>query len=74
MFQQLNQEDGITIILVTHDANVARHARRIIQIHDGVIVDDVFSSSAKPAPAPVRQPQVSLLLEGGGDEGEGERP
>jgi len=41
MFQQLNEEDGITIILVTHDANVARHARRIIQIHDGVIVDDV---------------------------------
>ena len=27
MFQQLNEEDGITIILVTHDANVARHAR-----------------------------------------------
>jgi len=41
MFQQLNQQDGITIILVTHDAQVARHARRIIQIHDGVIVDDV---------------------------------
>jgi len=41
MFQELNKEDGITIILVTHDANVARHARRIIQIHDGVIVDDV---------------------------------
>jgi ABC-type lipoprotein export system ATPase subunit len=39
MFQQLNEEDGITIILVTHDAVVARHARRIIRIHDGVIVD-----------------------------------
>jgi ABC-type lipoprotein export system ATPase subunit len=45
MFQQLNEEDGITIILVTHDASVARHARRIIQIHDGVIVDDVSSST-----------------------------
>ena len=39
MFQQLNQEEGITIILVTHDPNVARHARRIIGISDGVIVD-----------------------------------
>jgi ABC-type lipoprotein export system ATPase subunit len=39
MFVELNQVDGITIIMVTHDANVARHARRIIQIHDGVIVD-----------------------------------
>ena len=40
MFQQLNEEDGITIILVTHDANVARHAQRIIRIHDGLIVED----------------------------------
>ena len=40
MFQQLNQEDGITIILVTHDPVVARHANRVIRISDGVIVDD----------------------------------
>jgi ABC-type lipoprotein export system ATPase subunit len=37
MFQQLNREDGITIVLVTHDANVARHARRIIHIQDGEV-------------------------------------
>jgi ABC-type lipoprotein export system ATPase subunit len=40
MFQQLNQEDGITIILVTHDPVVAGHANRVIRISDGVIVDD----------------------------------
>jgi ABC-type lipoprotein export system ATPase subunit len=40
MFQQLNREEGITIILVTHDPMVARHARRTIHISDGVIVDD----------------------------------
>jgi ABC-type lipoprotein export system ATPase subunit len=39
MFKQLNEIDGITIIMVTHDADVARHARRIIRIHDGVIGD-----------------------------------
>jgi ABC-type lipoprotein export system ATPase subunit len=39
MFQRLNQEDGITIILVTHDPMVARHANRTIRIHDGVIAD-----------------------------------
>ncbi|HOW71455.1 MAG TPA: ABC transporter ATP-binding protein [Phycisphaerae bacterium] len=40
MFQQLNTEEGITIILVTHDATVAQHARRIIRIRDGMIEDD----------------------------------
>ncbi len=42
MFQELNQRDGITIILVTHDANVAAWARRTIHIHDGLIVDGSF--------------------------------
>lgn len=50
MFQQLNEEDGITIILVTHDANVAQHAKRVIHIHDGVIVDGAFSSRVDPVP------------------------
>lgn len=40
MFQQLNQEDGITIILVTHDPVVAGYANRVIRISDGVIMDD----------------------------------
>jgi ABC-type lipoprotein export system ATPase subunit len=40
MFQQLNQEEGITIFLVTHDANVACHAERIIRIHDGTTEED----------------------------------
>jgi ABC-type lipoprotein export system ATPase subunit len=40
LFQHLNAEEGITIILVTHDANVASHAKRIIRIKDGLIQDD----------------------------------
>jgi ABC-type lipoprotein export system ATPase subunit len=40
MFQQLNREDGITIIIVTHDPLVAKHARRVIRISDGVIIGD----------------------------------
>ncbi len=61
MFQQLNRDEGITIVLVTHDAEVARHAQRIIHIQDGVIqngasaegIENVEEARADPAPPPV---------------------
>ncbi|MBU4355880.1 MAG: ABC transporter permease [Proteobacteria bacterium] len=37
LFRKLNEEEGVTIILVTHDANVARFAKRIIRITDGMV-------------------------------------
>ena len=43
MFKQLNEERQITVILVTHDLNVARHARRILVMRDGLIVTDTTS-------------------------------
>jgi putative ABC transport system ATP-binding protein len=39
LFQDLNA-GGRTIIMVTHDEGVASHARRIIRVRDGRIVDD----------------------------------
>jgi putative ABC transport system ATP-binding protein len=50
MFQQLNEKEGITIILVTHDAGVAQHARRTIRIHDGVIADGAHAADAVAQP------------------------
>jgi ABC-type lipoprotein export system ATPase subunit len=43
MFQELNAREGITIILVTHDAGVAGHAKRAIRIHDGLIVEGAYT-------------------------------
>ena len=37
LFRKLNEEEGVTIILVTHDANVARSAKRVIRITDGMV-------------------------------------
>jgi ABC-type lipoprotein export system ATPase subunit len=51
MFVELNEVDGITIIVVTHDADVAKHARRVIHIHDGVIVDGFRGPDISPATA-----------------------
>jgi ABC-type lipoprotein export system ATPase subunit len=40
MFRTLNEENNITVILVTHDPAVARVARRIIVLRDGKVVED----------------------------------
>ena len=39
LFQQLNDE-GVTIIMITHDANIAGHAKKVLHIFDGEISDE----------------------------------
>ena len=45
-FQNLNQQ-GRTIILITHEKYIAEHAKRIIFIKDGEIIEDTFSHLSK---------------------------
>ncbi len=40
IFQELNEQHGITIIFVTHEPDIAAHTRRIIRLQDGYIVRD----------------------------------
>jgi putative ABC transport system ATP-binding protein len=37
---RLNREQGITIVLVTHEPEIAAHARRTLVMRDGLLVDD----------------------------------
>jgi ABC-type lipoprotein export system ATPase subunit len=46
MFQKLNQEENLTIILVTHDHEVAHHAKRQILMRDGLIESGSFTHAA----------------------------
>jgi putative ABC transport system ATP-binding protein len=39
-FQKLNAEHGRTVILITHERDVAEHADRILFIKDGLLVED----------------------------------
>jgi putative ABC transport system ATP-binding protein len=39
LFQDLNRE-GATVVLVTHDADVGRHARRVVRFRDGRVIED----------------------------------
>ena len=40
IFQRLNIERGITIVLVTHEADIAEYGTRIITFRDGVVLND----------------------------------
>jgi putative ABC transport system ATP-binding protein len=47
---QLNVNEGLTIILVTHEGDIARFARRVITMRDGLIVSDRATAEAVGTP------------------------
>jgi putative ABC transport system ATP-binding protein len=46
LFQQLNRDDGITVVVVTHESDIAAFARRHVMFRDGVIVRDETHATA----------------------------
>ena len=51
LFRRLNRERGITVVVVTHDMNVAAWSRRVVMFKDGLITDDRPVDQAIPASA-----------------------
>lgn len=63
MFQRLNAEEGITVLLVTHDATVASYAKRVIHIADGLIQGDTnLPGGHDPAQADAQQAASRSLV------------
>ncbi len=63
LFEKLHETTGVTVIVVTHDSNVASHANRIVRIGDGKITSDtpVFhehrsQNGTVPSAMPEKQP------------------
>ncbi|CAN5265036.1 ABC transporter ATP-binding protein [soil metagenome] len=49
LIESLNREEGVTIILVTHEARVAGRAGRMIRLADGAVVGDVAAREGETA-------------------------
>jgi ABC-type lipoprotein export system ATPase subunit len=46
LFQRLNRERGVSVVLVTHESDVAGFAGRVITMRDGRVVSDVRQAPA----------------------------
>ena len=44
LLRQLNREEGITVVMVTHDPNIGAQSPRVITLRDGVLFQDVRKS------------------------------
>src|SRR6266511_5937831 len=60
IFQQLN-EHGITVIMVTHEPDIAAYAKRNLMMRDGLILDDHLVSQRANAASQLRQDAASTL-------------
>jgi putative ABC transport system ATP-binding protein len=51
----LRQEHSMTVILATHDPQIAAHSERLIRLRDGAVVDDIDLTGGYPAEEMIRR-------------------
>ena len=52
IFQKLNEE-GVTIVMITHEPEIAAHAKRVLHIRDGMLLEAQASGTTPAGAAPV---------------------
>jgi putative ABC transport system ATP-binding protein len=52
-FQKLNRKSGRTVVIITHEQDVAEHADRIISVRDGKVIGDTHAHTRREAHAKV---------------------
>jgi len=58
VFQQLNQKAGITIVLVTHEPDIAQYADRIVVVKDGLVREDSEVNDRRDAAAELQEQRI----------------
>ncbi|MEW6457107.1 MAG: ABC transporter ATP-binding protein [Acidobacteriota bacterium] len=67
IFQKLNEE-GRTIIIITHERDIASFSKRMVSLRDGKIIGDVLNSNEKNAESELMQVKKNLMdKDNGGD-------
>ncbi len=62
LFQELN-EQGITVVLVTHEPEVAQYAKRVVEVRDGRVVRDHFVEGRRRAADDLAAMEIASLDE-----------
>lgn len=63
IFQRLNREAGMTVVLVTHEAGVARFADRVVRFRDGKVISDTRTETREDADALLKSMDVPEAAE-----------
>ena len=61
VIQQLNLEKGITVVMVTHEREIAQYCRRLVRLKDGLIVEDAPIAEPRNAAADMEAVRAERL-------------